>query len=69
LSEERGSKVGALDEDRPKMGCKTGKLLRAHSLRCLNDFDLETASYEVIQFDGRYWEEAVAMLNYKIGFP
>ena len=33
------------------------------NVRCLDDFDLETAAYEVIGFDGRNWEEAVVKLN------
>jgi len=30
----------------------------AVNARCLDDFDLETASYEVKLFDGRNWEAA-----------
>lgn len=33
------------------------------NVRCLDDFDLEVAKPEVIRFDGRNWEEAVAALN------
>lgn len=33
------------------------------NVRCLDDFDLEAAEYELIKFDGRNWEEAVAKLN------
>jgi len=28
------------------------------NVRCLDDFDLETAKYEVVLFDGRNWEAA-----------
>lgn len=34
--------------------------------RCLDDFDLETESYELVKFDGRNWEEAVAKLNERL---
>jgi hypothetical protein len=30
------------------------------NVRCLDDFDLETAEYEVTVFDGRNWEAAFA---------
>lgn len=33
------------------------------NIRCLDDFDLETATFEVIDFDGRNWEQAVSRLN------
>jgi hypothetical protein len=33
------------------------------NVRCLDDFDLESEEYEVVKFDGRNWEEAVAKLN------
>ncbi len=33
------------------------------NVRCLDDFDLEAEEYELIRFDGRNWEEAVASLN------
>jgi hypothetical protein len=33
------------------------------NVRCLDDFDLETEEYEVVKFDGRNWEGAVAILN------
>lgn len=33
------------------------------NVRCLDDFDLAQESYEVIEFDGRNWEEAVNRLN------
>jgi hypothetical protein len=33
------------------------------NVRCLDDFDLEAENYELITFDGRNWEEAVAKLN------
>lgn len=36
------------------------------NVRCLDDFDLTTASYEVVKFDGRNWEAAVAALNRKL---
>ncbi len=35
------------------------------NIRCLNDFDLEVESYEVVKFDGNNWENAVAKLNKK----
>ena len=28
------------------------------NLRCLDDFDLQTATYELSHFDGRNWEQA-----------
>ena len=33
------------------------------NVRCLDDFDLDTAKPEVIPFDGSNWEEAVIALN------
>lgn len=30
---------------------------------CLDDFDLETESYQLIRFDGANWENAVSKLN------
>ena len=32
------------------------------NVRCLDDFDLEKESFEVVHFDGRHWEEAVVDL-------
>ena len=29
------------------------------NVRCLDDFDLETAQFEVHKFDGKHWEEAM----------
>ena len=31
--------------------------------RCLADHDLETTEYEIVKFDGRSWENAVAKPN------
>ena len=36
------------------------------NVRCLDDVDLANAAYEVVQFDGRNWEAAVAALNQKL---
>ncbi|MEZ5452828.1 MAG: GFA family protein [Thiothrix sp.] len=36
------------------------------NVRCLDEFDLTTASYEVVKFDGRNWEAAVEALNRKL---
>jgi hypothetical protein len=36
------------------------------NVRCLDDFDLETETYEIVKFDGRNWEKAVAKLNDKL---
>lgn len=33
------------------------------NVRALDDFDLQSESYEVIEFDGRNWEQAIANLN------
>lgn len=33
------------------------------NVRCLDDYDLEREKYELVKFDGRNWEEAVADLN------
>ena len=33
------------------------------NVRCLDDFDLESEVFEVVEFDGRNWESAVAKLN------
>jgi len=33
------------------------------NVRCLDDFDLEAEEYELIEFDGRNWEDAVEKLN------
>ena len=33
------------------------------NIRCLDDFDLESEEYEVVDFDGRNWESAVIKLN------
>jgi hypothetical protein len=33
------------------------------NVRCLDNFDLGAASYELIHFDGRNWEQAVNSLN------
>jgi hypothetical protein len=33
------------------------------NVRCLDDFDLDTAKYKLIRFDGRNWEDAAAALN------
>ena len=32
------------------------------NVRCLDDFDLESESYQTINFDGRNWEQAVTVL-------
>ena len=37
------------------------------NVRCLDDYDLEANDYEIIPFDGRNWEQAVAKLNAKLG--
>ncbi len=39
------------------------------NVRCLDDFDLAHAAYEVIEFDGRNWEQAVAQLNASLKIP
>ena len=36
------------------------------NVRCLDDFDLTQETYEVIDFDGRNWEHAVAQLNARL---
>lgn len=36
------------------------------NVRCLDDVDLSTVTYEVLQFDGRHWEEAVTALNQQL---
>ncbi|MEY8252580.1 MAG: GFA family protein [Colwellia sp.] len=33
------------------------------NVRCLNDFDLESESYELVKFDGKNWEKKAAVLN------
>ena len=33
------------------------------NVRCLDDFELDSEEYEVVDFDGRKWESAVAKLN------
>jgi hypothetical protein len=33
------------------------------NVRCLDDFDLEDGSYDVVKLDGRNWEESIAYLN------
>ncbi len=33
------------------------------NVRCLDDFDLETANLEIRKFDGRNWEEAIKSLK------
>ena len=33
------------------------------NVRCLDDFDLDNETYEIVMFDGRNWEDAVAKLN------
>ena len=33
------------------------------NVRCLDDFDLDSEEYELVDFDGRNWESAVAKLN------
>lgn len=33
------------------------------NVRCLDDVDLSSATFEVVKFDGRNWEAAVAALN------
>jgi hypothetical protein len=33
------------------------------NVRCLDDFDLQTEACELVEFDGRNWEQAVAALN------
>ena len=33
------------------------------NVRCLDDFDLETADLEIGKFDGRNWEEAIKTLK------
>ena len=33
------------------------------NVRCLDDFDLESETYQIVRFDGRNWEQAVARLN------
>ncbi|MEW8625307.1 MAG: GFA family protein [Candidatus Thiodiazotropha sp.] len=37
--------------------------MQSINVRCLDDFDLESEEYELVEFDGRNWEEAVAKLN------
>lgn len=37
------------------------------NINCLDDFDMETEKYEVVEFDGRNWEESVAKLNEQAG--
>jgi len=37
------------------------------NVRCLDDFVLEDDGYELIKFDGRNWEEAVAKLDEQLG--
>ena len=39
------------------------------NVRCLDDFDLETAEYEVSLFDGRNWEAAQEARLKKVGRP
>ncbi len=39
------------------------------NVRCLDDFDLTQETYEVIEFDGRNWEQAVAKLNAELTSP
>ena len=36
------------------------------NISCLDDFDLESEEYEVVDFDGRNWESAVTKLNKKL---
>ncbi|MCG8014901.1 MAG: GFA family protein [Candidatus Thiodiazotropha sp. 'RUGA'] len=36
------------------------------NVRCLDNFCLEDDTYEVVKFDGKNWEEAVAELNKKL---
>jgi len=38
------------------------------NVRCLDDFDLETENHEIINFDGRNWDEAVNKLNEQLNF-
>ena len=38
------------------------------NVRCLDDFDLETENYEIVEFDGRNWEESVTKLNEQLNF-
>lgn len=33
------------------------------NVRCLDDFDLATAKVELVEFDGRNWEQAVGRLR------
>lgn len=33
------------------------------NVRCLDNFDLETAKLEIRMFDGRHWEEAIKSLK------
>ena len=33
------------------------------NVRCLDDYDLAAGSHEVVEFDGRNWEQAVDELN------
>ena len=33
------------------------------NIRCLDDFDLEKESYDIVNFDGQNWEEAVESLK------
>lgn len=33
------------------------------NVKCLNDFDIDAADFELVHFDGRKWEESVARLN------
>ncbi len=38
------------------------------NVRCLDDFDLVTENYEIVEFDGRNWDEAVSKLNEQLNF-
>lgn len=37
------------------------------NIRCLDDFNLKNESFELIEFDGNNWEEAVKNLNENLG--
>ena len=37
------------------------------NVRCLDDYDIENENYELVNFDGRNWEEAVEKLNEQLG--
>lgn len=33
------------------------------NVRCLDDFDVQTENYDLTQFDGKNWEQAVAKIR------